>query len=161
MGVILAGAGNERRRPTTLRDFASTSSISALIPDRPRTSPPNDGDHRGYGWSYLTHEAKDDLIPVTRKVERLGEALFRFKGPAFASPSMARSAALQRRVGRVGQLGWYELAEHWRNDTESGNEIAIPPEVFKQAGEYRVRARWRDETGRCGHWSRPLIVKVQ
>src|SRR5437588_807274 len=39
--------------------------------------------------------------------------------------------------------------------------IDVPAEVFKEAGEYRVRARWRDGTGRCGHWSAPLSVRVR
>ena len=33
--------------------------------------------------------------------------------------------------------------------------------VFKGPGEYRVRARWRDGTGRCGHWSSPVNVSVR
>jgi len=117
---------------------------------------PNDGDQRGYGWGYLAHEAKDDRIPATPTVERDGR---RFKASAFASPAKAKPAALEWRVGRVGQRGWYELADHWRRDIDSGVGIDIPPEVFAAPDEYRVRARWRDDTGRCGHWSAPVVVK--
>ena len=57
--------------------------------------------------------------------------------------------------------GWYELAEHWWKETDSGDEIDIPSEAFKAPGEYRVRARWRDQTGRCGHWSSPVDVSIR
>ena len=69
-----------------------------------------------------------------------------FYGPYFCAEQDAR---------------WYELAEHWRKDAASGDEIDIPPEAFKAPGEYRVRARWRDQTGRCGHWSSPVDVSVR
>ena len=32
---------------------------------------------------------------------------------------------------------------------------------LKEAGEYRVRARWRDASGRAGHWSAPAVVAVK
>jgi hypothetical protein len=70
-------------------------------------------------------------------------------------------AALEWRVGRTGRHGWYELADHWRKETASGDEIDIPPDAFNEPGEYRVRARWRDHTGRCGHWSSPVDVSVR
>lgn len=117
---------------------------------------PNDGDQRGYGWGYLAHEARDERIPATPTIEREGN---RFKASAFVSPAKAKPAALEWRVGRVGQRGWYELADHWRKDIDSAIAITIPPEVFAAPGEYRVRARWRDDTGRCGHWSAPVVVK--
>jgi hypothetical protein len=117
---------------------------------------PNDGDQRGYGWGYLAHEAKDDRIPATPTIERDGH---RFKASPFASPAKAKPAALEWRVGRVGQRGWYELADYWRKDTVTGVAIDIPPDVLAAPGEYRVRARWRDDTGRCGHWSAPVLVK--
>ena len=45
---------------------------------------------------------------------------------------------------------------------ESGLEttMAIAAEVFSKPGEYRVRARWRDGTGRCGPWSEGVAVRV-
>ena len=108
----------------------------------------------------LEHEAKDDQVPATPKVDRAGDDRLRFRASAFASPAGARPAALEWRVGRVGRTGWYELAEHWRKETDAA-EVAVPAEVFKEAGEYRVRARWRDATGRCGHWSPPVTVMVK
>lgn len=117
---------------------------------------PNDGDQRGYGWGYLAHEAKDDRVPATPTVERAGN---NFKASPFVSSAKAKPAALEWRVGRVGQRGWYELADHWRKEIDSGVTIEIPAEVFGGKGEYRVRARWRDDTGRCGHWSAPVVVE--
>jgi len=121
---------------------------------------PNDGDQRGYGWGYLAHEAKDEKIPAKPTVER-PDGKFRFAASAFASPAGHKSAVLEWRVGRVGQRGWYELADHWRKDVSEGRTVDIPAEVFKELGEYRVRARWRDDTGRCGHWSAPVSVSVK
>ncbi|WP_238602552.1 choice-of-anchor X domain-containing protein [Fimbriiglobus ruber] len=122
---------------------------------------PNDGDQRGYGWGYLAHEAKDDKIPATPTVQQPTSGRFQFEASAFISPAGHKPAALEWRVGRVGQRGWYELDERWRTEVKSGREVGIPPEAFKEPGEYRVRARWRDSTGRCGHWSSPVNVSVR
>lgn len=116
---------------------------------------PNDGDQRGYGWGYLAHEAKDDRIPATPKVERAGSA---FQATAFAGPEGA--AALEWRVGRIGERGRYELEERWRGEGP-GLKIEIPAAAFAEKGEYRVRARWRDKSGRRGHWSPPVSVPVK
>ena len=62
---------------------------------------------------------------------------------------------------RVGRRGWYELDDYWRKERESGRAVDIPAEVFREPGEYRVRARWRDGTGRYGHWSSPVNVNVR
>ncbi|MBX9679558.1 MAG: CotH kinase family protein [Gemmataceae bacterium] len=121
---------------------------------------PNDGDTRGYGWGYLAHEAKDDRIPAMPTVQRTGQGNS-FKASPFASPANAKAAALEWRVGRIGQRGRYELAEHWRKEIATGVEIDIPAEVFANRGEYRIRARWRDDTGRCSHWSPPIIVSTK
>ena len=77
------------------------------------------------------------------------------------APAGHRPAALEWRVGRVGRRGWYELDERWRKEAGSARAIDIPAEVFQEPGEYRVRARWRDGTGRCGHWSSPVNVSVR
>ncbi len=125
---------------------------------------PNDGDQRGYGWGYLAHEAKDDQLPARPKVvqqgaPQAGEAR-RFRATAFRSPAKHRAAALEWRVGRIGQRGWYELTDLWRQDGAPGRtEIAIPADVFAGAGTFLVRARWRDQTGRCSHWSAPTPAR--
>ncbi|MFO0875856.1 MAG: choice-of-anchor X domain-containing protein [Gemmataceae bacterium] len=119
---------------------------------------PNDGDQRGYGWGYLNLEARDEKIPATTKVMQEKGAGYRFQAGAFDSPAGHRAGALEWRVGRVGQPGWYELAPHWNGETSTERSVDLPDSVFKEAGEYRVRARWRDHTGRCSHWSAPVTV---
>jgi hypothetical protein len=121
---------------------------------------PNDGDQRGAGWGYLNLEAKDEKIPDTPKVTRPGDK-FRFEASTFASPADHKPAALEWRVGRVGKRGWYELHEYWRTEVKSDRAVDIPAEVFKAPGDYRIRARWRDHTGRCGHWSAAVSVSVR
>jgi hypothetical protein len=146
-----------RYNPTT-NDFAGLRRylVEFCTDSRPKkTYAPNDGDQRGYGWGYLAHEAKDDRIPAAPTVERVGQ---RFQASAFASSVQAKPALLEWRVGRVGQRGWYELVEHWRKDSPT-TALDIPLDVFAPPGEYRVRARWRDHTGRCSHWSAPVVVK--
>ena len=120
---------------------------------------PNDGDQRGYGWGYLSHEAKDDKIPAKPTATRPGDKL-RFEASEFASAAGAKPAALEWRVGRIGKPGWYELEDHWRKDVETGRGIDLPAEVMKEPGEYRVRCRWCDTTGRCSHWSAAIGVRV-
>jgi len=151
--------GGAFNRTIATNDFAGLRKyiIDFCTDSRPKKNfAPNDGDQRGYGWGYLAYEAKDVRIPATPTVERDGK---RFKASAFVSPAKAKAATLEWRVGRVGKQGWYELAEYWRKDIDNGVAIDIPPEVFAAPGEYRVRARWRDDAGRCGHWSAPVVVK--
>jgi hypothetical protein len=153
--------GGPWQRTLVTNDFAGMRKyvVDFCTDSRPtKKYAPNDGDHRGYGWGYLVHEAKDDRIPATPNVERNRD---RFRASAFASPANAKAAVLEWRVGRIGKLGWYELTDYWRKDSGAGAEIDIPQEVFGAPGEYRVRARWRDDTGRCGHWSAPVIIRTQ
>jgi hypothetical protein len=156
--------GGAWTRTLATNDFAGFQKyiVDFCTDSRPtKNYAPNDGDQRGYGWGYLAHETRDDKIPARPSVERLAGAARRFKATEFSSPAEGKPAALEWRVGRVGQRGWYELAEHWRKDVEAGVEVTIPPEVLKTPGEYRVRARWRDQAGRCGHWSEPADVVVR
>ena len=155
--------GGRWKRTLATNDFAGFRKylVDFCTDSRPvKNYAPNDGDSRGYGWGYLTHEAKDDKIPATPTVNRPGDKT-RFEAAAFASSAGHKSVSLEWRVGRVGQRGWYELSEYWQTVSESGRAIEIPPEVFKEPGEYRVRARWRDDTGRCGHWSAAIVVSVR
>ncbi len=126
-----------------------------------KTYAPNDGDPKGYGWGYLMTESKDDKIPGRAKAERPKADAFRFEALEFESKAGHKAAALEWRVGRVGQRGWYELTDLWKAEVTDGRATDIPAAVFKEKGEYRVRARWRDATGRCGHWSEPVTVTVR
>jgi hypothetical protein len=156
--------GGGWRRTLATPDFAGFCKfvVDFCTDSRPvKNYVPHDGDQRGHGWGYLAHEAKDDRISGTPTVERPKAGGYRFEASAFTSPAGHKAAALEWRVGRVGKRGWYELHDHWRKELESGRVVEIPAEVFKEPGEYRVRARWRDDTGRCGHWSAPVKVSVQ
>ncbi len=62
--------------------------------------------------------------------------------------------------GLVGQVGCYELADYWRKEIVSSLGVVIPKEIFNKSGKYQVRARWRDLSGRCSHWSSPVLVTV-
>jgi hypothetical protein len=155
------GAGWKRTLDTA--DFAGFQKyiVDFCTDTRPiKNYAPNDGDQRGHGWGYLSLEAKDDKIPATPKLTKL-DGKFRFEASAFTSSAGHKLAALEWRVGRVGQRGWYELEEYWHKELKSGSAMDIPAEIFKEPGEYRVRARWRDHTGRCGHWSAPVTVVVK
>jgi hypothetical protein len=155
--------GGRWKRTLATPDFAGFRKylVDFCTDSRPRKNyAPNDGDPTGYGWGYLAHEAKDDKIPATATVQRPGNA-FRFEASEFASPSGAKPTALEWRVGRVGARGQYELNAVWQKEVADGRAVEIPAEVFKAAGEYRVRARWRDNTGRAGHWSAAVAVGVK
>ena len=155
--------GGPWKRTLATNDFAGFRKyiIDFCTDSRPNKKyAPNDGDQRGYGWGYLAHEAKDDKIPTKPTVTKDPAMPQRFTASKFLSPVNHQQAALEWRVGRVGQKGWYELADHWRMDVQASNDVSIPKEVLNQSGEYRVRARWRDSTGRCSHWSDPIILVV-
>jgi len=156
--------GGRFKRTLATADFAGFRKylVDFCTDTRPvKNYAPNDGDQRGYGWGYLAREAKDDKIPARATVERPKSDAFKFQASQFDSPAGEKAAALEWRVGRVGKRGWYELDEYWRKDVELGRAVDIPAEVFKEPGAYRVRARWRDGTGRCGHWSAPVEVSVR
>ena len=53
---------------------------------------------------------------------------------AFGSPAGNKSVALEWRVGRVGNRGWYELDDHWRKEQASGRAVDIPIVVIIIAG---------------------------
>lgn len=156
--------GGRYKRTLATADFAGFRRyvVEFCTDTRPvKNYQPNDGDGRGYGWGYLAHEAKDDKIPATPTATRPAADKFRFEASAFKSPAGHEVAALEWRVGRIGQKGWYELTDLWRTDVKAGQTVDVPAAVFKEAGEYRVRARWRDATGRCGHWSAPVVVSAR
>ncbi len=156
--------GGRWTRTLTTPDFAGFQKylVDFCTDSRPKkTYAPNDGDQRGYGWGYLAHEAKDDKIPGTPTVTRPKADAFRFEATEFESKAGHKAAAVEWRVGRIGKRGWYELADHWKAEMADGRTADIPAKVFAEAGEYRVRARWRDATGRCGHWSQPVAVSVK
>jgi len=161
--AVAQHGGEPWKRTLATADFAGFRKyvVDFCTDTRPvKNYVPHDGDPRGHGWGYLAHEAKDDRIPGTPTVQRLKTGAFRFEASAFASPT-GNQGALEWRVGRVGKRGWYELVDYWRKEAEASRAVEVPREVFKEPGEYRVRARWRDGDGRCGHWSTPIPVRVR
>lgn len=148
--------GGPWKRTLVTNDFAGFQRyiVDFCTDSRPtKNYAPNDGDQRGYGWGYLAFEAKDDKIPPKATIQRIPGLQYSFQ----ASPTQ-QAGALEWRVGRIGKRGWYELNEHLRKESATGNQIQISEETFKEPGIYRVRARWRDNTGRTGHWSEPVEV---
>ena len=133
---------------------------------------PNDGDQHGYGFGFLHYESKDDAIPTTPTLRYTGPSnhpsdALSFEVSPFASPSAKASvAAVQWRVGRVGvgstdssnESGApkYELEPYWSIELAPTNEssLRVPAQICKLAQTYRVRARYRDNTGRWSHWSK-------
>ena len=157
-------AGGHWERTLDTADFAGFRKyiVGYCTDTRPRKDyAVNDGDPRGYGWGYLAAEAKDDNIPGTPAVARAKGDGFAFEATAFEGAGGAKAAAVEWRVGRAGRPGWYELADHWTADAKAERTVSVPAAVFKGAGEYRVRARWRDDAGRCGHWSAAAVVTTR
>lgn len=157
--------GGPWKRTLATNDFAGFQKylVDFCTDSRPtKNYAPNDGDTRGYGWGYLAHEAKDDLIPAKTTIRPGpvpggGE---RFTASPFVSPAKHQPAALEWRVARLGKNGWYELEDLWRGESGLNTTSPIPPDIFAKPGVYRVRARWRDQTGRSAHWSAPAEVSV-
>jgi Lamin Tail Domain/CotH kinase protein len=127
---------------------------------------PNDGDQRGYGFGYLRHEAKDAAIPATPTVRYTGAPGFAvnqlaFEVTPFTSPRTNSLAAVQWRVGEISasaQPRRYEIEPHWVSEelAAAGNTFHPPPKVCATNHTYRVRARYKDNTGRWSHWSAPV-----
>ena len=132
---------------------------------------PNDGDQRGYGFGYLSWEAKEEKIPARPTVRFTGPTGFRTNGlvfqvSPFASPKGSNQfAAVQWRVGEISAPGLsgyvagkprrYELEECWRSEElrQAAAEFRVPSDVCRAGRTYRVRARYLDNTGRWSHWS--------
>ena len=86
----------------------------------------------------------------------------------FASPVTNRFAAVQWRVGEIaapgragfvaGQPWRYELEPRWISGelNESKLSFELPAKTCQEARTYRVRARYKDHTGRWSHWSAPI-----
>ena len=156
--------GGPWKRTLATADFAGFRKyvVDFCTDSRPvKNYAPNDGDQRGYGWGYLAHEAKDDKIPATPTVERR-----RRRATGSRRRRSPRPPGTSRRRWNGGSAGSASAAGTNSTTTggrrsATGRAIDIPAEVFKEPGEYRVRARWRDDTGRCGHWSAPVTVSVR
>ncbi len=134
---------------------------------------PNDGDARGYGYGYLSTEAKDSQAPGRPTITaaepdgRAGRAPA-FSAAPFSSPATNRFAAIQWRAaeiaapGRPGYLpdrGWrYELDAVFTSPElpDDTARFELPATTCTAGRTYRVRARFKDHTGRWSHWSAPV-----
>jgi hypothetical protein len=141
---------------------------------RPRKNfRPNDGNHLGYGYNYLAYEAKDDQIPKRPEIQFTGSADFRvtdlsFSISRFESPASHQPTGLQWRIAEISAPGLkgyitgkryrYELEPMWLSQElpPQRANLSLAPDTCSPGRTYRVRARYKDETGRWSHWSLPI-----
>src|SRR5688572_425022 len=133
---------------------------------------PNDGNPLGYGYGYLAYEARDKAIPQTPKIRYSGGENFKatelsFAATEFSSPAGAEAVNIQWRVGEIsapGVKGYepgkprrYEIEAVWTSEfPATATTVQLPPKVCVAGHTYRVRARFKDGTGRWSHWSAPV-----
>jgi hypothetical protein len=134
---------------------------------------PNDGNQYGYGYGFLAYEANDDKIPARPAIRFVGAGTFstndlKFTVSRFASPSSGALNAVEWRVAEIAAPGLsgfkpgtrckYEIEPGWSSGgvREAKQPMQIPANVCRNGHTYRVRARYRDNTGRCSHWSEPI-----
>jgi hypothetical protein len=129
---------------------------------------PNDGQWLGYGWGYLAHEAKDANIPTRPVVRYTGAEGFlagslTFAISPFADPQGAQTfAATQWRLAEISKTDdepWtYEITPIWLGPEVVAQvaESHLPGEEIRAGTTYRVRARYKDNSGRWSHWSEPV-----
>ncbi|MBI3875673.1 MAG: lamin tail domain-containing protein [Verrucomicrobia bacterium] len=172
--------GGNFRRTLAPPDFAGFCKlITEFCTDsRPQKNyAPNDGDIRGYGFGHLWWESRDDAIPARPTVRMIGEdkksGARVFEVSAFESSVKTNVfAAVQWRAGRIsapGQPGFregrpwrYEIEPYWQSEeiTTPERELRLDKKVLASEGVYRIRARYRDHTGRWSHWSEPVQLAV-
>ena len=109
-------------------------------------------------------------LPGTPKITQTSEAHREFRVSPFEGE--AGFAALEWRVGEVApavfekrkpvRRGIYEITPVWTSPVlnQFQENIRIPAEVFQGGKTYRVRARFKDASGRWGHWSAPETIRV-
>lgn len=173
-------SGGEFRRTLATPDFNGFCKLIVDFCTDTRTNrnyAPNDGNILGYGFGHLWWESRDPQIPERPVIRHLGsekKGAQLFQITAFATPVAANHfAAVQWRVGRStapGQPGYregqpwhYEIEPHWDSGEQLRSEpqMKLPKEAFADAGLLRVRARYRDQTGRWSHWSEPIDLTVR
>jgi hypothetical protein len=164
------GGGSFTRKLAT-PDFAGFCryALEYSTDSRPQKNyEPNDGQWLGYGWGYLSHEAKDAKIPVRPKIRYTGAEGFpagslSFAISPFADPQGEQTfAATQWRLAEINSTGdhpWtYEITPVWLGPEAVSQvpETHLPGESIRAGATYRVRARHKDNSGRWSHWSEPV-----
>ena len=89
----------------------------------------------------------------------------------FADPQGAGTfAAVQWRAGEITDSfapahdpaadRLYEAATVWTSGelTNTATTLTLPASVLREGHTYRIRARYKDSTGRFGHWSAPVTL---
>lgn len=138
---------------------------------------PDDNNPLGYGWGYLSWEAKDDKLPERPTVRFVGGPGFPRTNLAFNitafSPALKQAsaqagfAAVQWRLAEIrapGLAGYkggapfaYELTPRWQSDELTRcDSVFTFPSIAEPGHTYRVRARYKDLSGRWSHWSEPV-----
>ena len=172
--------GGEFKRTLSTPDFNGFCKLIVDFCTDTRTNrnyAPNDGNILGYGFGHLWWESRDLQIPERPVIRHLGsekKGAHLFQISPFATPVATNHfAAVQWRVGRStapGQPGYregqpwhYEIEPHWDSgeQLQSEPQVKLPKEAFADAGLLRVRARYRDNTGRWSHWSEPVHLTVR
>ncbi len=175
--------GGEWKRTLSTPDFAGYQDYLIKFCTDSRATKnyaPNDGNHIGYGWGYVAFEARDDQIPsrpILTEIPSPQPGTRAFKASKFESLAKraAAVAVAEYRVGRIhtqGTRGWkpgdvehYELTDVWRTPsseravTLATGQAVIPSVTFSSPGNYRVRVRYQDQSGRWSHWSEPVEVR--
>ena len=163
--------GGKFRRTLSTPDFAGFCKYIADFCTDSRPSHRyaiNDGNPLGYGWGYLNIEANDPAIPARPTITYKGapdfpsrELIFQVS-PFASAKGGAKFASLQWRAGEIGTPAdgpWrYEIEPHWISQeiTEPKNEFHLPADACPPGRTFRVRARYKDATGRWSHWSEPI-----
>ena len=163
--------GGNFRRTLATPDFAGFCKFIADFCTDSRPSHQyaiNDGNPLGYGWGYLSIEASDPAIPARPAITYKGPPGFPSGALAFSVSPFASAkggaqfAALQWRAGEIGKPAdgpWlYEIEPHWTSPeiTTATNDTRLPGNVCPAGHTFRVRARYKDATGRWSHWSEPV-----
>jgi hypothetical protein len=111
----------------------------------------------------------DKAIPPTPVVK--ARSAFDLSKPAFQlAASFSSEGATQdvfewrmaevsfERVHKTRKPAKYEIESLWQQTGTSAAEV--PSKLFEKGHTYRIRARARDASGRCSHWSEPVEVKT-
>jgi hypothetical protein len=176
-------SGEPFRRVLETPDFAGFCRyiVNFCTDSRPQKDyEPDDNNPVGYGWGYLSWEAKDERIPARPIVTYAGPQGFPatnlvFNISPFASQqnrgqSHASFAAVQWRVAQIrapGLTGYepgkpyaYELTASWQSEElkQAEPQFQFPSDVCEPGRTYRVRSRYKDTSGRWSHWSEPVQV---
>ena len=139
----------------------------------------NDGDQRGYGFGYLSVEARSRSAPEQPRIKVSGGGVNKqssvqplmleiseFKSP----PDITNTtfAAMQWRVAEIsapGLAGYksgeprkYEIEELWRSEelAMQTNRFSLPLTMCRPERTYRVRARYKNNMERWSRWSEPV-----